>query len=274
MSYHAVIFDLRGTLLQESKPSTTLNATVAQAQALNVDPIHFASCWFHHAHQTPRHIDLPWIESNLQAVCDDLGVTLDPLLRRRLAEQREQLLRQTLRPRRMAVKTLTRLRAAGIRTAAIGDLPPDVRLMFEQTDIVDHLDLELLSTSGTCRHNDPRVLRHTIDALGLPAKACLYVTAGGCDELEAAEGMGLVPVAFRAEDEASLEDGQSCRVPNYDAPFACVSTMVEVYWLATERDEPTDYWIDSGWIGSTRAGSASDSDSRSGSGLAESGTIG
>lgn len=229
MQYHAVIFDLRGTLVQELKPQFALNATVMQARALHVDPIRFASCWYNHAHQTPDNIDLPWIESNLQAVCDDLGVELDPLLRRRLAEQREQVIRRTVKPRRGAVRTLTRLRAAGMRTAVVGDVPPDVRVMLHQTELSGHIDFELLSTSGSCRHSDPRVIRRTIHELGLPPSACLYVTAGGIDELDQADLFGLQPVAFRhEEDDAYITD----LVGGYPR----VGTMIEVYWMATEGE--------------------------------------
>ena len=227
MQYHAAIFDLRGTLLKDPEPHFTLNATMMQARSLGVDPIQFASCWYHHAHQTVTDIELPWIESNLQSVCDELGIDLDPAMRRRLAEQREDVIRKTLTPRRGAVRMLTRLRAAGIKTAVVGDVPPDVRVMLQQTELAEHLDFELLSTSGACKHADPRVFRHTIKQLGLPAHTCLYVTAGGLDELDTADQYGLQPVAFReSEDDEYITD----LVGGY--PRA--GTMIEVYWFATE----------------------------------------
>lgn len=227
MNIHAAIFDLRGTLLKDPEPHFTLNATMMQARSLGVDPIQFASCWYHHAHQTVENIELPWIESNLQAVCDELGIDLDPSMRRRLAEQREEVIRMTLTPRRGAVRMLTRLRGAGIKTAAVGDVPPDVRVMLKQTELAEHLDLELLSTSGSCKHTDPRVLRHTIQKLGLPPHTCLYITAGGLDELDQADQFGLQPIAFReTEDDEYITD----LVGGY--PRA--GTMIEVYWHATE----------------------------------------
>ncbi|MBX2852935.1 MAG: hypothetical protein KTR15_14460 [Phycisphaeraceae bacterium] len=227
MPYHAAIFDLRGTLLKDPEPHFTLNACMVQARSLRVDPIRFASLWYHHAHQSVADIELPWIESNLQTVCDELEIELDPLLRRRLAEQREEVIRQTLGPRRGAVRMLTRLRAAGIKTAVVGDVPPDVRVMLQQTELAKHLDFELLSTSGSCKHTDPRVFRHTIKQLGLPAHTCLYVTAGGLDELDRADQFGLQPVAFReSEDDEYITD----LVGGY--PRA--GTMIEVYWHATE----------------------------------------
>lgn len=227
MTYHAVIFDLRGTLLREPPPHFTLNATMMQAKSLRVDPIRFASAWFDHAHKTPVDIEMPWIESNLQAVCDDLDVELDPLLRRRLASQRERVILKTLRPRRGAVIGLTRLRAAGLRTAVVGDVPPDVRLMLNNTPLADHIDLELLSTSGSCRHTDPRVLNRTVKELGLPAETCLYVSGGGVDELDAADRLGMHPIAFRPED-----DEQASTSPTGGYPS--VGTIIEVVWHATE----------------------------------------
>ncbi len=231
MQHHAVIFDLRGTLLIEPPPQFTLNATVLQARSLHVDPIRFASCWFEHAHQTPHDIELPWIESNLQAVCDDLGINLDPMLRRRLAEQRERVIRRTLKPRRGAVRTLTRLRAAGLRTAVVGDVPPDVRIMLQQTELSRHLDLELLSTSGRWRHDDPRVLKRALSELGLPANMCLYVTCGGLDELDAADLLGMQPVAFRPNDD---QDDEAASILTTYAGYPVLSTMIEVFWMATE----------------------------------------
>jgi FMN phosphatase YigB (HAD superfamily) len=227
MHYHAAIFDLRGTLLKDPEPHFTLNATMLQARSLGVDPIQFASCWYHHAHQTVEHIELPWIESNLQAVCDELEIELEPELRRRLAEQREDVIRKTLTPRRGAVRMLTRLRAAGIRTAAVGDVPPDVRVMLQTTELAEHLDFELLSTSGSCKHTDPRVLRHTISKLGLPAHTCLYVTAGGLDELDTADQFGLQPVAFRETDDDEY-------ITDLVGGYPRAGTMIEVYWLATQ----------------------------------------
>ncbi len=230
MRHHAVIFDLRGTLLVEPPPSFTLNAAVLQAKSLHVDPIRFASCWFEHAHQTPYDIEMPWIESNLQAVCDDLGIRLSPLLRRRLAEQRERVIRRTLKPRRGAVRALTRLRAARVLTAAVGDVPPDVRIMLQRTELAKHLDLELLSTSGGCRHDDPRVMRRALHELGLPGDKCLYVSCGSLNELDAADRLGMHPVAFRPIDD----DADAASIPATFGGYPVVSTMIEVYWLATE----------------------------------------
>lgn len=231
MQYHAVIFDLRGTLVKEPPPQFTFNATVLQARSLHVDPIRFASAWFEHAHKTPSDIEMPWIESNLQSVCDDLGIPLDPMLRRRLASQREQVIRKTLTPRRGAVLALTRLRAAGLRTAVVGDVPPDVRLMLGNTPLAEHLDLMLLSTSGSCRHSDPRVLAHTIQDIGLPPSTCLYVSSGTLDELDAAEAMGLHPISFKPEGQDE-EMG-----PPTISRYPQVATMIEVYWHATQTLE-------------------------------------
>lgn len=215
----------------EPPPQFTLNATLLQAKSLHVDPIRFASCWFEHAHKTPIDIELPWIESNLQAVCDELDIPLDSELRRRLAEQRERVIRKTLQPRRGAVKTLTRLRAAGLRTAVVGDVPPDVRILLRRTELADHLDVGLLSTSGTCKHDDPRVFRHTLYELGLPAESCLYVSSGGLDELDAADYLGMQPVAFRP---AVNEDEEPPVGSATFGGYPVVGTMIEVLWLATE----------------------------------------
>ncbi|MEM9021882.1 MAG: HAD family hydrolase [Planctomycetota bacterium] len=230
MATRAVIFNLYGTLVHETCQRAMLDATVRMAHELDVDPIRFASLWFHHAEQTPRERALAWIESNLERVCKDMEVELHPVLRRRLARQRDELMVQTLFPRQGALRGLAKMRGHGLKTAVVGDTPPDVPPLLQNTELVKHLDLVLLSTSNTWRHDDPRVLECVVKELGVPAQTCLFVSTGMGEDLHLAQSLGMTAVML--EPEMSESDRVIAGPPEQ---IRRVGTMLEVYWLATNQ---------------------------------------
>lgn len=230
MANRAVIFNLYGTLVHETSQRAMLDATVRMAHELGVDPIRFASLWFHHAEQTPSDRALAWIESNLDRVCKDMGVELHPVLRRRLARQRDELMVKTLFPRQGALKGLAKLCGHGLKTAVVGDTPPDVPPLLHDSELAKHLDVVLLSTSNTWRHDDPRVFARVIKELGVPAETCIYVSAGSGEDLHLAQSLGMTAVQLDPErnEYDRIDDGP------HD-PIRRVGTLLEVYWLATDQ---------------------------------------
>lgn len=231
MPHRAVIFNLYGTLVHEQRRRAMFDATVQMAHELGVDPIRFASCWFRHAEQTPGDRALAWIESNLTAVCDELNIDLHPVLRRRLGRQRDELMIKTLFPRQGALKGLAKIRGQGLKTAIVGDTPPDVPPILHGMEMARHLDVVLLSTSNTWRHDDPRVLARVTDELGVPASTCMYVSAGTGDDLHHARSVGMTAVQL---DPKLDEYDPTPYDPN--TGYHRVGTLLEVYWLATDQD--------------------------------------
>lgn len=180
MAYRAIIFDLTGTLVRQAPRRAMLDSIVEMAQELNVDPIHFASLWFSHGSHNSDERELPWIESNLETVCFELGVELDVDTRRRLAHVRHDLIMQTLTPQYGAVAALTKMRGRGLRTAVIGDTPAELPPLFQKTRLARHIDISLLSCGASYRHDDPRVFQRILEEFGLPGGLCMYVS-GRCD---------------------------------------------------------------------------------------------
>ena len=228
MANRAVIFNLYGTLVHETSQRAMLDATVRMAHELGVDPIQFASLWFHHAEQTPQDRALAWIESNLDRVCKDINIDLHPLLRRRLARQRDDLMVQTLFPRQGALRGLAKMRGHGLKTAVVGDTPPDVPPLLQNTELAKHLDLVLLSTSNTWRHDDPRVFARVIKELGVPAHTCLYVSTGSGEDLHLAQSVGMT--AVQLDPDMNEYDRITAGPPEL---IRRVGILLEVYWLAT-----------------------------------------
>ncbi|MFI4861679.1 MAG: HAD family hydrolase [Phycisphaerales bacterium JB063] len=226
MPYRAVIFDLQGTLVRRPHERAMFDSVRCMAEALGVDSIEFASHWFRHGSHSPSQRALPWIESNLEAVCLEMGVALDVHTRRRLAQMREALILQTLTPQRGAIKALTTMRCRGIRTAVIGDTPSDLPQLFHETEIARHIDVSLLSCSSGYRHDDPRVFRKVLESLGLPPSVVMYVS-GRCDQsLDIASALKLRPIRFCPD---LMVDGMPAPLCDYETR----GTMLELTWLAT-----------------------------------------
>ncbi|MEM9415830.1 MAG: HAD family hydrolase [Planctomycetota bacterium] len=228
MPYRAIIFDLQGTLIRRPHPRAMCDSVREMATELGVDPIEFASLWFQHGSHSPSQRTLPWIESNLQAVCVALGVELDVPTRRRLSAMREELILQTLTPQRGALKALTMMRGRGLRTAVIGDTPSELPPLFHQTELAKHIDISLLSCGSGYRHDDPRVFKKILEELGLPPSVVLYVS-GRCDQsLDIAESLKLRPIRFCPD---LMVDGMPAPLCAHETR----GTMLELAWLATGR---------------------------------------
>ena len=227
MNARAVIFDLYGTLVRETTRRAMLNSVVAMAHAVDADPIAFASAWFSCGAQGPRDRALPWIESSLQCVCESLGVVLSPERRRHLQEAREDLIRQTLQPRQGAMRTLAKLRARGILTAVVGDTPPDVPGVFNQTEMAEHVNFTLLACSDTCRHDEPRISASLMRELAVPPHLCLYVSRYGHRSIDAADAFGMQTALLTDANKAPADTALPFVTKRYES-------LLEVYWHAAD----------------------------------------
>lgn len=227
MKARAVIFDLYGTLVRETTRKAMFEAVQQMAHEVGADPIAFASAWFAHGSHGPKDRALPWIESNLEAVCDTLGVKLSPERRRRLNLVREVLIGQTLQPRQGALRTLAKLRARGVLTAVVGDTPADVPAVFQKTELARHLTVTMLACSDTCRHDEPRIMAELTRELGVPADTCIYVSRYGIASLDAADAFGMQTVLLSDEGKAPA---------GADLPYVTkhYESLLEVYWQAAD----------------------------------------
>ena len=227
MKTRAVIFDLYGTLVRETTQRAMFESVRHMAKQVGADPIAFASAWFTHGSHGPRDRALPWIESNLEAVCASLCVELTPERRRQLNLAREALINQTLLPRQGALRTLAKLRSRGLLTAVVGDTPPDVPAVFGKTDMARHLNVTMLACSDTCRHDEPRIMAELTRELGVPAQKCIYVSRYGIASLDAADAFGMQTVLL-------CDEGQAPVVA--DLPFVTkrYESLLEVFWLAAD----------------------------------------
>lgn len=137
---------------------------------------------------------------------DRLGDGLEPLLRHRPELHRfREIYFQALHPNEPMIELMRELKADGKRMAMLTNNVREWEPMWRSMLPVDEI-FETVVDSGFvgCRKPEPRIYEMTLERLGLPAEACLFVDdlAHNCDGARTA---GMSAVHFRDNDQAIPE---------------------------------------------------------------------
>lgn len=137
---------------------------------------------------------------------DRLGDGLEPLLGHRPELHRfREIYFQALHPNEEMIELMRELKAGGKRMAMLTNNVKEWEPMWRSMLPVDEI-FETVVDSGFvgCRKPEPRIYELTLERLGLPAEACLFI-----DDLphnvEGAEKAGMTAVHFRENEQAIAE---------------------------------------------------------------------
>ena len=202
MKYDAVIFDLFGTLVDnteflDASLSAYHRTLLKVADALSVPEPDLRRLWS----ETVRERDsgsFPTMEDYFQHICREIGVKVDAGQIADAVELRLEYLRVILAPRNHTVKTLTQLRACGYKLGLISDCSSEVPFLWPETPYVHLLDVAVFSCEVRTTKPDPRIYQIACDGLEVTPGRCLYVGDGGSGELTGAAVFGMEPVLIRA----------------------------------------------------------------------------
>ena len=190
MNARAVVFDLFGTLIDDSPPGDQRAFVAETARALGADPVRFAELW--HANDVARYTGP--IEECFAAVCSPLGVDdFTPALAPRLERMRTLLV-----PRPDAVSTLTELRRRGLRLGMISNASSELSGLWAESAFGPLFDAALFSADERMMKPDRRLYERMAERLGVPAGECVFVGDGAYRELQGAEAAGMAAVHIRA----------------------------------------------------------------------------
>jgi putative hydrolase of the HAD superfamily len=199
MPLRAVVFDLFGTLIDDSPPRDYAEFLSATARAIGADPEQFAEVW--DAHEVPRYTGP--IDICFEQVCQELGVSdYAPAL-----ALRAERLRRLLVPRPDAVETLERLRARGLKLGMISNATSDVRALWAETAFQPLFDAALFSADERMMKPDRRLYERMARLLEVAPEECLYVGDGAYRELQGAAAVGMRPVLIRAPHDEWEHEG-------------------------------------------------------------------
>ena len=202
MKYDAVIFDLFGTLVDNTEfldlSRSEYNRTLSNvAAALSIPEPDLLRLWTETVHERDAG-SFPSMEEYFRHICREIGAKANARQIARAVELRLEYLRSILTPRNHTVETLTELKASGYRLGLISDCSSEVPLLWPETPFAALLDGAIFSCEVKLTKPDPRIYRMVCERLEVAPDRCLYVGDGGSGELTGAVEFGMDPVLIRA----------------------------------------------------------------------------
>ncbi|GAA1771227.1 HAD-IA family hydrolase [Luedemannella helvata] len=231
--YRAVIFDFFGTLTRAFQRSA-LHAEVARQ--LGCDPTAFAHLLNHTYPQRARggYAD---VERTLAALAHRQGACPSAAQVRAAAALRLRAIREDIRLRPDAIRTLGALRARGLRTGLVSDCTDELPEIFPTLAVAPLLDATIYSCRLGAVKPHPALYDAVCARLGVAPADCLYLGDGGGRELSGARRAGMTAVQFAAPD--LVEHLSFDTEPEWRGPT--VTRLIDTLDLVDTR---APYWAD------------------------------
>lgn len=220
MKPQAVVFDLFGTLIDDSPPSGYVAFLAETARLLGADPIAFGAAW---ERRDVERYTSP-IEEAFETICDDLGLADRSRVPAALAFRLERL-RTLLVPRPDAESTLASLRERGFRLGMISNASSELSALWPDSAFGPLFDAVLFSADERTMKPDRSLYERMAGLLGVEPAACVFVGDGAYHELQGAAAAGMRPVLIRVPHDEWEHDGTI----GWDGPR--VSSLSEVLAL-------------------------------------------
>lgn len=225
MKFDAVIFDLYGTLVDETTGSVAAlggyNRTTGEvAKLVGAPPDPFVQLWNSTLGQrmTGAHATF---EAYVAALCAELGVTPNSSGMAEAEQLRTEFFRARLVPRPDCLDTLAALRAMGHRVGLLTDCSWETPTVWPDTPLAPHFDTATFSCQTGTQKPDPRIYHLTCERLGVAPERCLYVGDGNSSELPGAERVGMTALRIHVPYETLPDAANPWQGPQ-------VSTLAEV----------------------------------------------
>jgi putative hydrolase of the HAD superfamily len=220
MEPQAVVFDLFGTLIDDSPPSSYVAFLAETARLLGADPVAFGGAW---EQRDIERYTSP-IDDVFETICDDLGLADRSGIPAALAFRLERL-RALLVPRPDAEATLGTLRERGFRLGMISNASSELSVLWPDSAFGPLFDAVLFSADERMMKPDRRLYERMAELLRVESSDCVFVGDGAYHELQGAAATGMRPVLIRVPHDEWEHDG----TVGWDGPR--VSSLSEVLAL-------------------------------------------
>jgi putative hydrolase of the HAD superfamily len=228
MQFHAIIFDLYGTLVNAFASSLGQLHTDF-VRTLGVPPEPFIRLWSQTTDMRVRGA-FQSVEASIEYVCNLIGTSLTAEQMSRAVEIRMQLVRRTLLPRPDALEILMRLKNDNFKIGLLSNCSIEIPILWPETPLSAVIDSAIFSSRERLTKPDPRIYRLACRRLNVAPEFCLYVADGENFELAAAARTGLKPVLLQ---NAACESGSELLREAREWQGAAIGTLSEVPALVT-----------------------------------------
>jgi putative hydrolase of the HAD superfamily len=193
--FHAVIFDLFGTLVDDFVSSVgQMHSELAAALAVPYEE--FMQLWRQTSEMRTLGV-FQTVEASVEYVCSAMGVRPSAGQMKRAVEIRLRHTRRALEPRPDAVQTLARLKDPGYRIGLLSNCSIEIPILWPETAFAGLIESPVFSSRERLKKPDPRIYRLACRRLGVEPEDCIYIADGENHELKAAAEVGIHPVLIR-----------------------------------------------------------------------------
>jgi putative hydrolase of the HAD superfamily len=204
MPYKAVIFDLFGTLIDESADDyAAMMARMAELLDVPLDELYETTS----ADADARNLGVyESVAHQFHVMCGRLGVAPDAAHLTGAIDAYTELQRARLVPREDVLDTLRKIGERGFKQGLISNASQVIVDLWPRTAFGPYFEHVVLSWAVKVTKPDPAIYRLCYEALGVEPGDCLFVGDGGSDELTGAEdaGMHAVLIALGYDDRTAL----------------------------------------------------------------------
>jgi putative hydrolase of the HAD superfamily len=202
MRAKAVVFDLFGTLIDDTPPEAYRTLLDDLAGHLGADPEAFRAAW--RKHEISRYTGP--IDDSFALMSADLGVTDRAGIDAALAYRREHL-RRLLVPRPDALSTVQSLRERGLGVGMISNASSEMSRLWAESQFVDVFDAVLFSADERMMKPERRLYERMAELLEVSTQECVFVGDGAYRELQGAEAAGMTAVLIKAPHDRWEHEG-------------------------------------------------------------------
>ena len=199
--YHAVIFDLFGTLVP--LPGARAEAANLEhiAGTLNINHKQFLSYWWEYLPAREAGT-LGSLSDNLKHACCKLGSVFDVKLIAAAEQIRRNQVQAYLAMIPESEAAVAKVRKMGLLVGLISNGPPETASVWSNTTWVHLVDNPVFSAEVGMLKPDPAIYTYACELLKVAPNRCLYVGDGGNQELMGAIAVGMDAVLVKGSVES------------------------------------------------------------------------
>jgi putative hydrolase of the HAD superfamily len=223
MNYEAVIFDLDGTLIQETTWAEKIDVVRHIASTLSIPFDDFLNVWHNSFNQYMKGTRKSG-QIFIRYICEQLEVDIEDEDRIDIAADilSENSKKHVMKPRQDALKVLQYLKSNNFRTGLVSNCHTAVPEVWDDTPFAPLIDVTIFSCSEGLMKPDPRIYRLALERLSVEPKNCLYIADGIRNELSTASEIGMHAVMLSVPGENENDPYRE----DWDGPV--VSSLTEM----------------------------------------------
>ena len=234
MRYDAVIFDLFGTLTPTVTPADYDAMLQELADALGAPAGAFRERW-RASMQERESGGFGDMEGVLRTIGADAGAQPSKAALDGAGRSWRQQTREWLRPRPVAVATVSALGEAGYPVGLISNCSAEVPVLWPDTRLSAVIDSAVFSCEMGLMKPEPAIYRHVCGLLEVRPERCLFVGDGGARELTGARAVGMDATLLRVGGEEHTWFDSNYRLDALEWTGATITALDEVLRLADVR---------------------------------------